>query len=785
MSQVIENKLHIQETKSSNTFFEERTNPLGVTEDNNIIELFNPEAEFPAPKLSKAPIFREDRKGNIVIAYYTIEGERIVYYNDNKTPMPRFYETIRLKAPRGDMKYKMPKGRGTFPWFSPWTVEKYKQGKKIETLFLTEGVFKAWRGCLDGLDVVGLSSITHYRQHDGEIYQDVQKLIEKCLVQNIVILWDGDCLDISEGAVSVREDLTKRPKGFFSAAKKMRKLISQISFKKNREAPQVYFMHVKSEIYDSKPKGLDDLLVEADKREQLKQVIQDALALEKKGPFFYKMNITRSTEKLYRYFNLKDVDTFYKIHMDKIGENDFYFHGDLYRYNDEQNELELLAPRWAQKLRWIGDEFFIDLIEPSARGDQRVLKKYLKATLKDLYGNDFIKYIKHYAGFCNVPSHFNFEQVLERDEKKFYNRYFPFAHIPKQGEIDVIIGFLKHIFGEKECTHAVTGEKIPSYELGLDYIQLLLQAPTQVLPVLCLYSPENNTGKSTLGNLMKYIFKDNVVELGNSDFQSDFNEPYADKLLAICEEALLERKENAELIKKLATNKSVLVNPKGQRQYTIDFFCKFWFFSNNIRMVYLTKHDERYWILKVSKPKKDNPHLEDQMKEQVPAFIHFLKNRKMKTRKESRMWFHRSLLKTDIFTNMVEINEPADASDLREALKEWFIQDPSLKELKMPMLNIKAEFFKNKSSITVKWLREILTDHLGVSQQMSKGGKVVSTEGKFTRQFYNEFSNEWETKTVEWKGRPYVFKRDDFVNDDDFTTEYPDNEDDVFKKPEK
>jgi hypothetical protein len=760
----------------SESFFQQRMRPLGVTEENNIVELYNPEAEFPAPKVSKAPVFREDKDGNIVITYYTIEGERIVYYNDNKTPMPRFYETIRLKEPRGDMKYKMPKGRGTFPWFSPLTVKKYREGETIDTLYLTEGCFKAWKACLSGMDVVGLSSITHYRQHDGQIYQDIQKLIEKCQVQNVVVLWDGDCLNISEKAVSVREDLTKRPKGFFSAAKTIRKLISQITFKKNREAPHVYFMHIKSEIYDSRPKGLDDLLIDAEEKGQVDRVVQDAFRLDKNGPFFFKMNITRSTDKLYRYFALKDAEVFYKIHMEKIGENDFYFHGDLYRYNEEQNELELLAPRWAQNLRWIGDEFFMDIIEPSARGDQRILKKYKKDTLKEKYGRDFIKYLKHFSGFCNVPNHFNYEQILERDGNQFYNRYFHFRHAPEEGEIDVIIDFFKHIFGEEECTHGITGEKIPRYELGLDYVQLMLIKPTQVLPIICLYSAENNTGKSTFGEIIQYIFQDNCVQIGNADLQSDFNEPYADKLLAICEETLLERKRDAERVKALSTAKSVLVNPKGVGQYTIDFFCKFWFFSNNIRMVYLTKHDIRYWVIQVGKPKKDNPHLLAQMKEQVPAFLHFLKNREMKAKDESRMWFHPSLLRTEALDNIVEVNEPADASDMRESLREWFLEMPDLKEIEMPMKNIKEEFFPGKDKST-RWLNEILKDYLGVEQAKKHNGKTIFKRGEYTRSEYDYSSDEFINRTTTWRGRPYVFRREYFVNDDDIVRADNDTDD--------
>ena len=55
----------------------------------------------------------------------------------------------------------------------------------------------------------------------------------------------------------------------------------------------------------------------------------------------------------------------------------------------------------------------------------------------------------------------------------------------------------------------------------------------------------------------------------------------------------------------------------------------------------------------------------DQMKAQVPAFISFLQNRTLATQKESRMWFHPALIKTETFEEVVTVNEPSDATELR------------------------------------------------------------------------------------------------------------------------
>lgn len=741
-------------------FFANRMTLLGVDETNNHVKLYNPEAEHPMPKWSTASIFAATNEGDIEINYWTLDRQAIVYYNDNKTPLPRFYKVLRMANPKGDNKYKMPAGQGTYPWFHPSLCDAYDKQEPIPILYLTEGVFKAWKACQNGIPTVGLSSITHYRGENKELHADIAKLITTCAVGHVVVLWDGDCLGISEKAVPVREELTKRPAGFYNAVKNIRELIGKVS-----DSIEVHFMHVKSESFQTKPKGLDDLIIvaESDKK-KLDAVIADVFNLDRVGEFFYKMNITKNLVRLREYFCLHDSTQFYHRHADKIGDAEFFFHGDLLFYDKENEKVRMIAPEWAKDVRWIGDEFFIERVVPSARGTRKQLLKRTKETMKDLHGKNFINHISHFDGFCNVPDHFNYQQIVEVEGKQFYNRYFAFKHVPEPGDIDKILEFIKHIFGTQAVKHGTTGEKIPSWELGLDYLQILLTEPMQALPVVCLYSPENNTGKSTFGKLLAFVFGDNCVQIGNSDLQSDFNEVYTDKLLAICEETLLERKKDVERIKALSTSDQITVNPKGQRQFTIDFFCKFQFYSNNRRMIYVTKHDERFWIIRVHKSEKDNPNLLAEMKDQVPAFLDFLKNRELKSRRESRMHFHPSLIRTETFEEVVEVNEPHDATDLREQMSEWFMQMPTIDRIEMPLQNIISEFFKPATS--PRWIQEILRDYLNVDLKRDTDKTAIFERGSYTKMVWSENSNDFVHTKVVWRGRPYVFLRDAFCKEE-------------------
>lgn len=763
-------------------FYQSRLTPLGVTKENNRIRLENPDFEPPMPQYFDAPCFAEDKEGNIVINFWSIDRQMINYtkIGDGKTShinaQLRPYKLVRLRQPKGDMKYRFPSSDGTtlgkeqpstYPWFAPALCDAFEKGEKIPTLFLTEGCFKAWKACLVGIPTVGLTSITHYADNTKSLHFDIIRLIERCEVENIVILWDGDCLNISKTDLVERNNLARRPYGFFNAAKKIRDLIRNLPV-----APSVWFSHIKSDTFEEKPKGIDDILICAkEKNGSEKNVVEDALNLckhERKSLYFVKYDISSQTQTLLEYFKLEKTlegaEAFYRRHANHIGQSEFFYFYDQYKYNEEDNELKLLAPGWAQTIEWIGDEFFEVKIVPGARQERRVLIPRKEGTLKKLYGDTVLKFVreKHCVAFCNVPDHFNYQQIIERpDGGKFYNRYFPFRYALSEGKCSTILNFVKHIFGDAEIEHG--GKKLKNWELGLDYIQLLLTKPTQMLPVLCLYSPENATGKSTFTNFLIRMFGDNALQVGNADLQSDFNEQYADKLLIICEETLLERKRDAERIKAMSTAPQISVNPKGQRQFTIDFFGKFIFNSNNKRMIYVSRHDERFWIIQVNKfTGKDNPNMLNDMVDEIPQFVHFLKNRKLATDSESRMWFHLNLIRTRAFEEAVKVNEPQEASDLREKIRDMFLQEEGISQIEMTMKEIQTEFFSPKTS--QKWIQELLKDYINVDLMRDNEGLAVFKRGEYIKYEYNEGLNEWERKVKKYRGRPYLFERANFID---------------------
>ena len=80
-------------------------------------------------------------------------------------------------------------------------------------------------------------------------------------------------------------------------------------------------------------------------------------------------------------------------------------------------------------------------------------------TLRQDYGKDYIGSVPKYDGFCTVPEHVSYQPVIG----KFLNLYEPIPHQPQEGDFPSVRSLVEHIFGEQ-------------YELGMDYLQLLLPA---------------------------------------------------------------------------------------------------------------------------------------------------------------------------------------------------------------------------------------------------------------------------------------------------------------------
>ena len=314
-------------------------------------------------------------------------------------------------------------------------------------------------------------------------------------------------------------------------------------------------------------------------------------------------------------------------------------------------------------------------------------------TLRQDYGKDYLANVPKYDGFCTVPDHVNYRQVIDN----FLNLYEPIGHQPKEGDFSHIQALLHHIFGEQ-------------YELGVDYLQLLYLHPIQKLPILLLVSEERNTGKSTFLNFLKAMFRNNVTFNTNEDFRSRFNSDWAGKLIIVVDEVLLNRREDSERLKNLSTTLSYKVEAKGKDRDEIAFFAKFVLCSNNERLpVIIDPGETRYWVRKIHHLENDDTHFLQKLIEEIPAFLYFLQHRTLTTQNVSRMWFSPKQTETAALLKIIRCNKSKYEVEAAELIKE-IMECMEIDSFSFCLNDLLILLNLSQVRIDKHWLRKIVTE---------------------------------------------------------------------------
>ena len=291
----------------------------------------------------------------------------------------------------------------------------------------------------------------------------------------------------------------------------------------------------------------------------------------------------------------------------------------------------------------VGTQIYLKETKPS--GEDVLIKWSRENILNDFgaeEGKSVLRKMQKFVGFENLPGHVDYQEIIDG---KWVNLYQPLQYKPQAGgDWGTIALYLKHIFGEQ-------------FELGLDYMQLLYVLPTHPLPIIVLVSRARETGKSTFIHLLKAIYGNNATINSNEDFRSQFNSDWAQKLLIMVDEALLNRREDSEKFKTLSVAKKYKREGKGVDRAEIDFYGKFVICSNREDdPIIIDPGEVRYWVRKIEKPSHDQTDLLDKMIAEIPSFLYFLSCRKMSTEKKSRMWFAPELYHTKALDRIICCN---------------------------------------------------------------------------------------------------------------------------------
>ncbi|REE24716.1 hypothetical protein DFQ09_10320 [Winogradskyella pacifica] len=389
----------------------------------------------------------------------------------------------------------------------------------------------------------------------------------------------------------------------------------------------------------------------------------------------------------------------------------------------------------------IGTEYFKKALQPLHSGDKsNVLLKWKKGEIITDEGKDALDDVDRYDGFCLIPSHREYKQTIDG----FYNKYEPLLQELKSGDYPNTREFLKHIFMDQ-------------YDLGLDYITILWQNPTQVLPILCLVSEERKTGKTTFLNWLKLIFQGNMTINKNEDFRSRFNSDWSSKLIVAVDEVLLDKREDSERIKNLSTANSYKTESKGIDKSESYFFGKFILCSNNeTNFIQVDKDEIRYWVRKIKSidDKFENPDLLRDLKKEIPHFLYHINKRKITTIRKSRMWFSKNEIFTDALYRLVNGNRSYLNKEIEQILIDDFVKF-EVDELKYTSGDLVEKLnINNVRSTTFK-----------VTESLRNQFNYESKNGSYYKYHLNYIANEKSHYVGKdnFKGRYFTFPKIDFI----------------------
>lgn len=719
---------------------------LGITEEENTIMLRENDISFKKAKANK--IFTPSKNGGLEITKYSLHGYLFQYVKDGnaestKANIRLSYDIYTRNAPwqcQFMPKSNIGNPKNLNPFWHASLLDNFQEKIEQDYLVLTEGYIKGFKASKEGIPTAGLTSTTTYKEAGTtNIHSEIVAYLTGCKVKKLIILWDGDCKDISQKAFNNLEDVGQRPNGFYNSACKIRLLLKEFKqFKKLK----IYFAEVNTKEIDGHPKGIDDLLIQEPKyAEKIKQEFENIGELTGKWINWVDITDDSGVKKFRKFMNLTSVYDFYTANK-HILKGDFCFQRDIYKI---VNDLPVMSiPQDLQKYLFVGTDIYKLQMQPMPQGEEKITyEEVLDPWTKDMislnHGKDAISKIVQYKGFTNIPSNINYTKVVDG----YWNLYHDIDHKPEQGDWIHIEKLLKHVFQEH-------------YEMALDYLTILYRNPSQKLPIVALVSEENKTGKSTYVYLVKLLLKNNMAIISNAELTDQFNSQYASKTMIACEETLMEKSEGYEKLKNWTTAKTIMRNEKNKAAKDVPCNIHLTLCSNHPKtFMRISKHDSRFWIRLVPERKENIKGFDDKIASEINQFVFFLLNRTIKYEDQGeRLYFNEKDFQTKAFHELVANSEVGIIKELKYHLVEDFLKYDC------------REILMNTDDLCMYY--RLKGDRNWISKTILAETPARRTDKTTLYSFTidDEGSALGFKQTPNKRGRPFVFKRKDFINEE-------------------
>lgn len=349
------------------------------------------------------------------------------------------------------------------------------------------------------------------------------------------------------------------------------------------------------------------------------------------------------------------------------------------------------------------------------------LIRFVKAEIKQDYGKEVFDYVRSYDKFGVFPNNISYRESVG-NVLNTYHRPKSFAY-----DGDDFLGvddprvkwsmqMMKHMYGDQ-------------LELGLEYVQILWRKPKQMLPIMVFASVERQTGKTTYSNWMNCILGDNHVSLGLEDMKGDFNHFFAEKLLITIEETQDESHKLVNKIKRISTADKLLVNPKGVKQYVVDFYGKLFILTNSPdSFLKIDSEEIRFWVRNIPTLEgKGNHNIADDLREEIPFFLRLLEDLPLK-KKRSRMWFHPDEIKTSGLAAVQSESKNSTQKELTYLLENELTELAGARgivEVYFNASDIKDKYFRSNNLVTRNYLKKLLVE-LVETGELGRSNKKIS-----------------------------------------------------------
>lgn len=633
---------------------------------------------------------------------------------------------------------------------------KTAEKKKIPTLYITNLPFSAALAANAGVPVIGYNGICDQNSADlSTLHPDFTFLLQKKQVHTVALIYNADILD-PQFRPGCEHDLASPLFNIYYAVKKLRDLL--ISF--DRDITLMY-ANIKHQFRFEGIISLDDLVRKYG--DAVFKSMENLGALS--NTHFDSINLTElSLNRLYTHLRLKDAISFYSYHADILKQNEFIFKSVSYCHDGDK--LEKIQYTDAKLYLRVGPDYYKRIMIRNAHEEfEEVLTNWKIGEIGRDYGVEFIKQIPRFDAFINKPdNNGEYQRIITSKHNgivsNLFNIYHPVDWEPKAGEWPHIEKFIRHIFSA--CN--VDGEIL--YEFGLDYLQLTYQKPKQRLPILALVSAERNTGKSTFLDFLKLLYGANMAILDNQRFNPKFTSHFAGKLIVAIDEGHipLQDKTTKEMIKNMATGKVMWLEGKGANAKSVDNFTHLLFCSNNERnFMQIDPGENRFAVLKVpsyrKQGSKDDPDLLEKMRLEIPAFLNFLQNRKLKYSKRiTRFWFDDLVYVTEALQVVMDRTKSTIEKELENWLCDAFFNTQRI-ELNYTLSDITEELNRYAE---YKFPKSKVADLLSEKYNITPGPSLR----------YVLYTSDKSGETVEEKkkGRYCTFFAKDWLTEDQFTS---------------